>query len=161
MYLYRFDITRLFPSSESECVFIFFSTTYCLSSTRNGKKRNTGAFLYCTIKGTTWPPPSARRVSADHCQSNFERELSLKTLRVKDELQESNGQSHTLTSRCVCVFVAAHCEKSTGTSPLLKMRIDDCTLRYPLLCTALLMLFWKGLEGSLAHAHCEHVRIIS
>lgn len=59
--------------------------------------------LFCTTQYKVQPDPlrqpdGSLRIIA---KSDFIRELSLKTLQVKDELQESNGQSRTLTARCV------------------------------------------------------------
>lgn len=61
-------------------------------------------------------PTLARQFFVDHWWNDSKRELSLKTLQVKDELQESNGQWVTRRLRGVCVFAAIQYGKSTATS---------------------------------------------
>lgn len=99
-------------------------------------------------------PSLARQVFVDHWWNDSRRELSLKTLQVKDELQESNR--HRVTRGLYEAYWFSRPFSTEKAKPLLKMGIDDCALCYPLLCTVPLVLFWKGLFGSRAHILQAH-----
>ncbi len=119
----RFIKCMIILPSGSECVFsllhhitVSYCTVYWVRVCRAAWVLNTGAAQFCMIHHTAWPPPLARQAFANHWWNDSRRELSLKTLQVKDGLRESNGHRVTRRLRGVCVFVSIQYGKSTATS---------------------------------------------